>query len=137
MNFKKTVCILMFGILMISLFNCRGQKEKTLNANVNWLPNPSDLFFSDALLHFESNERSMGLSDLKLGMVALEKEGAQLDSIYKKNFTRATDSLNLYITRLDKGEIIPLNNIREAIANAQINTTHSYLAVDYWYRLEK
>lgn len=100
--------------------------EETIKVN----PQESDIYFNKALTSIKNNERQKASKEIIKGVEALEKEGSKNSGQSKVNLDLAADQLRDIAGKLSDNYDVSLIGYKEAVANAEINIGHSYLATD-------
>lgn len=93
-------------------------------------PQESDIFFNKALKSIENDDRETASKQIIKGVEALEKEGANKTGQSKLNLDVAMDQLRDIAGKLSDNYDVSVIGYKEAVANAEINIGHSYLATD-------
>lgn len=110
-------------------------EEVIEEATIGELPRASDKHFEQALQAYESGNKPEAITHINMGITELEKESADVTGINKVNLDLATDQLRNIAGKLDDNYDISIKGFKQAIANAEINITHSYLATEDVYVL--
>jgi hypothetical protein len=138
MKAKQIVMVLFVSLLA---FGCKEKKEAIEDVvekyNVNRMPNASDTHFAEAVKSMQQNKDIEAADHIKLGVAELEKEGKDVEGLYKVNLNRAEEALKLIATDLNGRKKVSLNTVREMVANAEINVAHDYLSSDQAYVLDE
>lgn len=129
--------ILSFGLLsMVACKNEAKPKEPIVEevAEIG-LPNASDIHFDKAITALMSNDHTTAATHLKEGVVALKIEGEKLEGKSKESFNKSVKQLEGIEKALKDNKKISINDLQEAIANAELAVGHEYLITDDFYVL--
>lgn len=104
--------------------------------SVTRVPNLSDTYFSNAVQSLYDQDFAKTSENLKKGVMELRKEGSGLKGQNKINLNRYTEYIDRIISNLENKKVVSLDNLKEAIANAEINIAHNYLTTTDTYVIE-
>jgi hypothetical protein len=126
-------------LLMATLFvGCKNDETKN-NAlgkavveetTVNPISRESDTYFSKALASIKEENRPMASKQIIKGVDALLKEGKDVIGQNKENLDMAIGQLRNIAGKLNDNFDVSEQGFKEAVANAEINIAHNYLATD-------
>lgn len=139
----KTIKLLSILFISLAFVGCKeNEAKKEANMDtvieetvVSPLPRSSDNSFEQAIKAYENNDKPEALKQLNAGIDALEKESKNVSGLYGENLDLAKDQLRSIASKLDDNFDISIEGFKEAIANAEINVAHNYLATDDVYVL--
>lgn len=139
----KRIYVLIFVLIAMVLVSCKeneAKKEALINeaieeTTVNEVPKESDKYFSKALASLKAKDRQVASKEIRQGVDALLKEGKDVSGLYKVNLERAIAQLKAIAQTLKDNNDVSEEIFREAVANAEINIAHQYLATSAVYVL--
>ncbi len=139
----KTIKLLPVFLIAISFVGCKENQAKKEaitedvieETTVGVVPRESDMHFQQALSAYENNNKPEAVKEINAGIDALDKEAKDVSGLYKMNMEAARDQLRNIAGKLDDNFDISIEGYREAVANAEINVAHNYLATDDVYML--
>lgn len=130
-----------FSMLIIGLFSCNNQTKQVKGVLeediVTELPNPSDTYFSDAIVAFSAENYAEAADQLEAGINAIKKEGIPLSGQEKAKLDHSIKNLETLLDNLRSEEPIEASWLRESIANAELSIAHDYLISSDAYVLEE
>ena len=126
---KLLLNILFIASLTFAFIGCNEAKERKglnqIEENVlNRTPNKSDSIFKKALSLIKEDKKTEAANAIDKGIVALQKEGVDLEGLYHLNLEMAIDELKKISAALKKGTSISPEMVKEFIADAEINIAH-------------
>jgi hypothetical protein len=126
-------------LIMATLFvGCKNDKTKTNvlenavveETAVNPISRESDTYFDKASASIKEENRQMASKQIIKGVDALLEEGKDVIGQNKENLDIAIDQLRNIASKLDNNFDVSDQGFKEAVANAEINIVHNYLATD-------
>ena len=126
-------------VTLLGFTSCKKKADedtlKTDNAiaaeeTIKVTPKASDVYFNEALKNIQSDQRELASKQIIKGVEALEKEGADVQGQNKVNLDLAMDELRDIAGKLNDNYDVSEIGYKEAVANAEINIKHKYLAED-------
>ncbi|HLV39828.1 hypothetical protein [Xanthomarina sp.] len=139
---KNTIyfAIVIFTIL---LAGCKDRVEKKEpltetvieESTVNQVPRESDSYFRDALASINEENREVASEQIINGINALLIEGKNVSGESKLSLDMAIDQLRNIAGKLADNFDVSEEGFKEAVANAEINIAHEYLATNDVYVL--
>lgn len=143
MNIMKTIKLLPALLLTLSLVGCKENQAKNdavgatviEETTVDGIERASDTHFEKALKAYENGDKSEAVKELNEGIDALEKESKDIAALNKVNLDASKNQLRNIAGKLDDNFDISVEGFKEAVANAEINVAHNYLATDDVYVL--
>lgn len=125
--------------LLSTVISCKNDK-KVEDAVVEevaeiGLPNESDIHFEEAITALESNDHTNAAMHLNKGIEALKKEGKELTGKPKETLDKSVTLLKTIEKALKNNKKIDVDNLQEAMANAELAIGHEYLISDEIYLL--
>ena len=139
----RTRTILPALLVVLSLVGCKENQAKNEaiedeiieETTVGMVPRASDRYFEQAINAYENGNKVEAKKSIEAGIDALEKESKDVKGLYKTNLDIAESQLRNIAGKLDENFDISVEGLKEAIANAEINIAHNYLATDEVYVL--
>ena len=139
----KTIKLLPALLITLSLVGCKENEAKNdavgatviEETTVDVVERSSDTHFEQALNAYENGNKPEAIKQLNEGIDALEKESKDVAGLYKTNIDASKDQLRNIAGKLDDNFDISIEGFKEAVANAEINVAHNYLATEDVYVL--
>lgn len=133
----KISAIVFAAVLIVGCKNKEQKKDGPSGAVVEEtfttldpIPRASDTYFKQALEAYQQEDRATASKMIVEGKAALQKEGKDISGQSKLNLDLATEQLTNIAGKLDENVDISIDGFREAVANAEINISHGYLATE-------
>lgn len=142
MKSKNLIILLVVATLILG---CKKESKVKEPAKVGTVgeetvqvePNMSDIHFENALHAYEANNKQEAAMQISKGLMALERESKNISGTHKANLQGAREQLENIAGKLEDDDAISIDGFKEAIANAEINVSHSYLIANEVFVLEK
>ena len=139
----RTIKLLPAILIILSLVGCKQNQTKNDamidevvdETEVGMVPRASDTYFGQAINAYENGNKAEARKSIDEGIAAMEKEGKELTGLYRTNLDTAKAQLRSIAGKLDDNFDISVEGLKEAIANAEINIAHNYLATEDVYVL--
>ncbi|GGG49067.1 hypothetical protein [Bizionia arctica] len=135
MKNTNLITVVVIAILFVSCKENEAKKEALINeaieeTTVDVVPRKSDTYFSDALASIKADDKQVASKQIIQGVDALLEEGKDVSGLYKLNLDMAIDQLRDIAGKLEDNFDVSEQGFKEAVANAEINIAHNYLATD-------
>ena len=137
----KTIKLLPALLIALSLIGCKEKQPDAVadevieETVVGAIPRASDTYFEQAINAYENADKAEAKKKIDAGIEALDKESKDVSGLNKANLDMSKDQLRNIASKLDENFDISVEGLKEAIANAEINIAHNYLATDDRYVL--
>ncbi|MEO5788975.1 MAG: hypothetical protein ACOH2D_07270 [Gelidibacter sp.] len=137
----KTIKLLPALLIALSLIGCKEKQPDVVTDEVieetvvKAIPRASDTYFEQAINAYENADKVEAKKKIDAGIEALDKESKDVSGLNKANLDMSKDQLRNIASKLDGNFDISVEGLKEAIANAEINIAHNYLATDDVYVL--
>ena len=140
MKHTNIMTLLLLTILVVGCKENEADKEAIINkaieeTTVNEVPHQSDKYFSQALASLKEENRQVASKQIIQGVDALMKESKDVSGLYKLNLEKSIAQLRQIAKTLAENNDVYEETFKEAVANAEINVAHKYLATDGVYVL--